>query len=593
MDAKGSGDRTRSTPHLAHASPFRPDPNDISADAEAPGTPVHMTLDSDETKYTDSSHWMSILDSIAELKGELDQITLDPPSVDSPEDHPGPELLFGTQRHATRQDIIAGLPPKSEADLLLDRYWRFVDVAPTIMHRPKFQKEYDEFWQNPTETPTMWIGILYGLFAIATRIQSLIEEHDGGIVDPSHRTFSEARQDFYRQKVAQCLILANYLKCPPFTMETFLGYFVIEYLRSQDTQHGIWLLVGMLVRTAFRMGLHREPSKLSDNKLTPFECEMRRRMWSMVVRLDLMSSGQVGLPRMIHSAMADTLEPSNLNDDDIHEDMTELPPSRSDTEYTPMLYTIIRNRVLTVFARVTDLVSSSDQPTYREILELDEELRTMFENIPESLKCKGAKEFDMSLPSSMPVLLLNLTYLKGLEMLHRPFLFMARTDSRYEYSRAACVDAALEILDFQNTLECQSKVHKNLWAERPLWWTSSWRLSSMMNHDFFLATTVLALDLDRDLVDPVPSSDVERVRFKSGQPTRAEIIEALVRVNNQIWARASHTSREARRVFSAVRYVLGKAGVGATVPEGMFQFQHSRTHLCLSRKWYVDMLTFL
>lgn len=37
-------------------------------------------------------------------------------------------------------------------------------------------------------------------------------------------------------------------------MEAFMGYFVTEYLRSQDTQFGIWMLVGMIVRIAFRMG---------------------------------------------------------------------------------------------------------------------------------------------------------------------------------------------------------------------------------------------------------------------------------------------------------------------------------------------------
>ena len=275
---------------------------------------------------------------------------------------------------------------------------------------------------------------------------------------------------------------------------------------------------------------------------------------------------------MIHSAVADTLEPSNFTDDDLHEDMTELPPSRPDTEYTPMLYTIVRNRLLVVFARVVDLVSASEQPTYREVLELDEAIRDTWENIPDFLKTKDVKEFDLPSQGSMSVLILGMTFLKAMEMLHRPFLFLARADPRYEYSRTACVDAALKILEFQHMLEVQSRENQTFWAQKSLWWTSSWRLSSLMNHDFLLATTVLALDLDRDLVDPVPTSDVPRVPFTSGQPTRAEIIEALVRVNDQIWSRASTKSREARRVFAAVSHVLGKAGVGGYTPKGKYLF---------------------
>ncbi|KAF1975958.1 hypothetical protein BU23DRAFT_456653 [Bimuria novae-zelandiae CBS 107.79] len=565
MGAKNGGDPERKNTGPSIPSPLRMDLNDGSADTEAPKTPAHMTLETDETQYTDSGHWMSILDSIAELKGELDQIASDPPQPRRPDEDVGPELLLGLRSHVTRQDIIAGLPCKPEADQILERYWLFVDIAPTIMHKPKFIREYNEFWKNPDETPIMWIGLLYGVFAISTRLQSLIEEHDAGILDPSQQTFSQARQDLFRQKVAQCLILGNYTKCPPFTMEAFLTYFVIEYLRSRDTQNGIWMLVGMLVRTAFRMGLHREPSKLTNNDLSPFECEMRRRMWCMVLRLDLISSGQVGLPRMIHPAMTDTLEPRNLIDEDLREDLTELPPSRPDLEFTPMLYTIVRNRFLAVFARVVDLVSASEQPTYREVLELDEGLRRTYDNVPDIFKNANLKDFNPYAQGSMSMLILGLTYLKSLEMLHRPFLFLARDDPRYEYSRTSCIDAALEILDIQHMLELRSLDNRNL-CQAP-WWTSSWRLSSLINHDFLLATTILVLDLDQDLVKPIQASDVPRERFKSGQPTRAEIIHALARVY-ELWTPLVSSSREVRKVTVAVKYVLGKAGASGFTPNG-------------------------
>ena len=434
-----------------------------------------------------------------------------------------------------------------------------------LMHKPKFLREYEDFWKNPDEAPVMWLGSLYGIFAIATRIQSLMEEYDAGISDPSQRTFSVARTDFYRTKLVQCLILANYVKCPPYTIETFMSYFIVEYLRSRDTQHGIWLLVSILVRMAFRMGLHREPSKLGN--ITPFEAEMRRRNWSMVIRLDLMSSSQVGLPRLIHSSMSDTLEPRNLIDEDLYEDMTELPPSRPFKESTPMLYTIVRNRVLIVFARIVDLCSASDQPTYREVLELDTELRNTYEGIPDSHKGVNAKEFNLSSDISMRILILSLSFLKALLVLHRPFLFLGRSDVRYEYSRTACIDAAIEMLEFQQLLETQSRWNKELWDTQSLWWTSSWRLSSLIAHDFLLATTLLALDLHRDIAEPLPENDIPRERFKSGRPKRAEIIEMLTR-SYDIWSRASAKSREAARVAAAVKYVLRKANVSGDVSQG-------------------------
>lgn len=571
MAEKTKGNRRKTNPLPNIHLPLHLDLSDESANIEAPSTPVHMTIDRNETQYTDSGHWMSILDSIAELKDELDRIASEPQPYSHTSDDAGPELLLGLKTHPTQQDILAGLPPKAESDQLLEAYWRFVDLAPTVMHRPKFEREYDAFWKSPTETPVMWIGMLYGIYSISVRSQTLVEEHDNGIVDPSQRTFSQARQDMYRQKIAQCLILANYTKCPPYTMETFLSYFIVEYLRSRDTQHGIWLLIGMVVRTAFRMGLHREPTRLPNNSLSPFESEMRRRMWSMVVRLDLMSSGQIGLPRMIHPAMTDTFEPGNYTDDDLQEDMTELPPSRPETEFTPMLYAVMRNRILKIFARVVDLNSASEQPTYREVLELDEALRNSYEKMPESLKGLSIESFDLYGDGAMSAAIMSMTFLKALELLHRPFLLLARSDKRYEYSRTACIDAALEILDIQNMLEIAPK-RKELGAQLPaLWMASSWRLSSLMNHDFLLATSMLIIDLDRDLENPLSISNVSRERLKSGQPTRVEIIDALTRVYD-FWTRLSPKSREARKAAAATKHVLGKAGISGFTSDCKFSF---------------------
>jgi len=97
----------------------------------------------------------------------------------------------------------------------------------------------------------MWLGLLYAVLAIGARFQSgtLNQAHGGGTQGESLHI---ARMDFYREKVVQALILANYAKCPPYTVEAFLLYFGSEYARSSDTQFSMWLLIGMIVRVALR-----------------------------------------------------------------------------------------------------------------------------------------------------------------------------------------------------------------------------------------------------------------------------------------------------------------------------------------------------
>jgi len=66
METKGY-DKNDIPTALSSLSPpghIRPDPGELRGDAEAPGTPAHMKLDREETTYTDSGHWLSILDSV-------------------------------------------------------------------------------------------------------------------------------------------------------------------------------------------------------------------------------------------------------------------------------------------------------------------------------------------------------------------------------------------------------------------------------------------------------------------------------------------------------------------------------------------------
>lgn len=544
-----------------------------STNSTVPDTPSRVKLDDDSTSYSNSAHWSSILDGITELKDELDQI----PGTAQPRDPtqkelPGPDILFGRQRHSSQAEIVAGVPPRAEADLLVNLYFDSMDMAPAILHRPTFFREYEQFWERPFDTPVMWLGILFCIFAISIRFQAVLENPDDASGHP-HSSLFTARMDSFREKAVQCLVLANYSKCPPYTVEAFLHYFVTEYFRSQDGQFGIWVLTGILVRIAFRMGYHREPSRFSN--ISPFKAEMRRRLWVMILQLDLMSSSQVGLPRMIMPSVYDTQEPRNLIDEDLCENMTELPPSRPDTESTVMLYTQVRNKVLHVFSRITDLANMPAAPAYRDIMELDTALRAVYDNMPPSMKGIRSKDFDYADSAvSMRKLYLGLSFLKAELTLHRPYLLLGRTDTRYEYSRLACLDAAMEILEFQKRLFSESQEGGRLWSKKWRLWAVSWRLSSLVTHDFLLATTVLSLDLDKDIISPLPVPEenfTNRVRFKSGQPTRTEIVEALTSAY-EIWVRQSERSREAKKVATAVRVVLGKANAPIEYDNGSGEY---------------------
>lgn len=73
------------------------------------------------------------------------------------------------------------------------------------------------------------------------------------------------------------------------------------------------------------MGLHRDPSHFD---MTPFNAELRRRLWWGLMALDLRSAEELGTDLTITNRSFDTRLPANINDAEISPESTEVPESR-------------------------------------------------------------------------------------------------------------------------------------------------------------------------------------------------------------------------------------------------------------------------
>lgn len=173
----------------------------------------------------------------------------------------------------------------------------------------------------------------------------------------------------YKEKGTQCLVLGNFTRCEPRTVEALMLYMYTEYFAHTDTHVGPWSFMAMVIRIAMRMGYHRDGSHIAH--LTPFQAEMRRRVWLVVSQMDVMTSSQIGLPRMIKETKTDTREPSNYRDEDLYEDMTELPPPRPDTTVTRVLTAVLKHRLVWIQGQITDATSSTYPLTYGEVMRLE------------------------------------------------------------------------------------------------------------------------------------------------------------------------------------------------------------------------------
>lgn len=141
----------------------------------------------------------------------------------------------------------------------------------------------------------------------------------------------------YRFAVEQSLARAKFLDTSEIvTLQAFALFLVC--VRSNDDSRFVWTLTGLGIRLAQALGLQRDGTKFG---LSPFNTEMRRRLWWQLCILDVRASEDHGFELSIRDQSFDTEFPLSINDTDIHPESTEAPvPAIGVSEMTPCLIRI-------------------------------------------------------------------------------------------------------------------------------------------------------------------------------------------------------------------------------------------------------------
>ena len=291
----------------------------------------------------------------------------------------------------------------------------------------------------------------------------------------------------YRSLTAQSLLLADFTKPLNHMVETMILHLQCEYARTREAEVGVWVMIGMVVRLAMRMGYHRDPKYYPN--LTPFQGEMRRRCWTFVRHSDLLFSFQMSLPSMIRLDDCDTDLPRNIYDEEFDEDTIELPPSRPSSSPTPVSYMIAKAQIAFSFGKIIECLHIVKPAPYDEIMSLDHDLRQTYDQLAPHLQMRSMEESMLDPVSSiMQRFNLAILYHKGLCVLHRRYVSQSRENARYEISRRTCIDSSLKLLRYQETLHNESRPGRRLHCMK-------WYISSLTSHDFLLAATLVSLDM--------------------------------------------------------------------------------------------------
>ncbi|KAF4445582.1 transcription factor, partial [Fusarium albosuccineum] len=439
----------------------------------------------------------------------------------------GPMLLEGIGEVSSIEDIMADIPPKNAADRLVSRYFNSPMPGIVIIHGPAFEQEYKQFWLDPSQVSLPWIAMLFGVLNVGSFMY--LRSQEGW---PTELGNLLEVMELFQRRSTECLLISKYGTAPTnYTMEALLLNLQGEFVRRRDAHLGLWVMGGVAIRVAMRMGYHRDPD--NHPRITPLQGEMRRRIWA--------------------EYQCDTRPPSNLLDEDFGPETTQLPPSRPETQLTPVLYTIAKSRLSLIFRTIFNHVSLGRVEAYEEIMTYDQRLHNAYRRLPAKLQIVALEDC-ITTPPSLLTRRYNLEFLfqKARCMLHRHHMSKSYEDPRYNYSRTACVDAAMTVLTHQANIFKEVQVGGLLYADR-------WFISSLERHDFLLAAMIICLELSsRTNEQPAPSGNDGFLKF-----SREAMTQALEN-SQSFWAELKASSVEAKQAFDMLSVMLGSVATSGT-----------------------------
>ena len=158
----------------------------------------------------------------------------------------------------------------------------------------------------------------------------------------------------YREAAQTSLVRACVLRTQDIVVLQAYTLFLMAIRQYYDAR-SLWVLSGIAVRIAQRMGIHRDTVGA---ELPPFQIEMRRRLWWQIFILDRTTAEISGAGVFAASYQEDVKVPLNVDDSDLSPEMTEFPKEKEGA--TEMIFCLMRYELGTYFRTAKFSLPPSD-----------------------------------------------------------------------------------------------------------------------------------------------------------------------------------------------------------------------------------------
>ncbi|KAK0722851.1 fungal-specific transcription factor domain-containing protein [Lasiosphaeria miniovina] len=353
---------------------------------------------------------------------------------------------------------INELPPKEKVLKLCHYALNCATCLLRVVHAPSFYDSLDRLYDTSQESwggeDRRFLGLLYSVMALGCMYNVTEDQPSNPPV-----TYKSAMEEGIKYYASARLIMQDVAECRDMTSLQGL-VFMILFLQATSNISGCYAFLGIALRSALRMGLHRH---LSHAKITPIEDETRRRVFHVVRHLDTYVSAILGFPLLLHDDDIDQPAPTEVDDEFITRTAILTPPPG-----TPSFFQAFNahNKLMAILSKVVkhiyplkgveECVMNGDRPnatymiSYSQIKEIERELHEWYEQLPVHWRPNPDGHIEVIRVRT----LLRFAYAHVQMMLYRPFLHYVsprltagkKIDDRYYNCAAAAISISRNIV---------------------------------------------------------------------------------------------------------------------------------------------------
>ncbi|KAF7190086.1 hypothetical protein HII31_08417 [Pseudocercospora fuligena] len=389
-------------------------------------------LDMDETGHWDYHGHSSGLSFVRRMREQLGDL-MGPDTMATPfvKTRPMSQLLDSPRSAAESplgemSPVSTDLPPRDMARQLCMYAVNDAAALLRMVHQPSFWESFESIYSKSPDHYNNEDQKFLPLFYSAVALGSLFGKDDESSIDRDGYE-SAIQQGFTYFKTARQLM--DIADCRDLSSIQAV-VFMILFLQSSAKMSQCYAYVGVALRSALRMGLHRAAA----GRFDPIEAESRKRVFWVVRKMDTYVGAMLGLPQ-------------TLSDDDIDQEF----PTEVDDEY------VTKDGILPMPEGVVSLTTAFNAHT-RLVLILQKIVRVIYPIKVQSAESSGDKSYSIPFSTireiegeledwknSLPPILtpcdappryarvqqlLRLSYAHAQVLLYRPFLHFVAMEKR-------------------------------------------------------------------------------------------------------------------------------------------------------------------